>query len=56
MGSILQGVYRCGLPVFSLRQMTACLFRAQLENFTRALRAMDGMTKAQLAGIAPLAG
>jgi hypothetical protein len=26
------------------------LFRAQLENFTRVLRAMDGMTKAQLAG------
>lgn len=48
---LLKESAHCGIE-----RMDARLFRAQLENFTRVLRVMDGMTKEQLAGTAPLAG
>ena len=48
---LLKESAHCGIE-----RMDARLFRVQLENFTRVLRAMDGMTKEQLAGTVPLAG
>jgi hypothetical protein len=48
---LLKESAHCGIE-----RMDARLYRAQLENFTRVLRTLDGMTKEQLAGTAPLAG
>jgi hypothetical protein len=48
---LLKESVNCGIE-----RMDARLYRAQLENFTRVLRSMDGMTKEQFAGTAPLAG
>jgi hypothetical protein len=48
---LLKESAHCGIE-----RMDARLYRAQLENFTRVLRAMDGLTREQLAGTAPLAG
>jgi hypothetical protein len=37
-------------PHAGIEKIDPLLFRVQLENFTRMLRAMDGMPRAQLAG------